>query len=87
MLAFAEDADLDHIGARYNVERLVVDPGDASAIPPVPATYEPNADFRRRIQLSFEALTTAGSTGSYIYHALSASGQVRDASATSPAPA
>ncbi|MEB3733442.1 baseplate J/gp47 family protein [Halopseudomonas pachastrellae] len=66
MLAFAEDADLDHIGARYNVERLVVDPGDASAIPPVPATYEPNADFRRRIQLSFEALTTAGSTGSYI---------------------
>ncbi len=86
MLAFAANADLDHIGARYNVERLVVDPGDASAIPPVPATYEPDADFRRRIQLSFEAFTTAGSTGSYIYHALSASGQVRDASATSPAP-
>ena len=86
MLAFAEDADLDHIGARYDVERLVVDPGDPTAIPPIPATLEPNDDFRRRIQLSFEAFTTAGSTGSYIYHALSASGMVRDASATSPAP-
>ncbi|RGP54414.1 baseplate assembly protein [Pseudomonas abyssi] len=86
MLAFAKDADLDHIGARYDVARLVVDPGDASAIPPIPATMEPNDDYRRRIQLSFEAFTTAGSTGSYIYHALSASGLVRDASATSPAP-
>ena len=86
MLAFAADADLDHIGARYDVARLVVDPGDATAIPPVPATLEPDDDFRRRIQLSFEAFTTAGSTGSYIYHALSASGQVKDASATSPAP-
>lgn len=86
MLAFAAGADLDQIGARYDAARLVVDPGDATAIPPVPATLEPDDDFRRRIQLSFEAFTTAGSTGSYIYHALSASGQVKDASATSPAP-
>lgn len=86
MLAFATGADLDHIGARYDVARLVVDPGDPLAIPPVPPTPEPNDDYRRRIQLSFEAFTTAGSQGSYIFHALSAAGQVRDANAVSPAP-
>ncbi len=86
MLAFAAGTDLDHIGARYNVERLVVDAGNPSAIPPVPQTLEPDDDYRRRIQLSFEAFTTAGSQGSYIFHALSASGQVRDANAVSPAP-
>lgn len=86
MLAFAKDADLDQIGANYNVARLVLDPGDPDAIPPVPPTYESDTDFRARIQLSFEGFTTAGSEGSYVFHGLSADGDVKDIQAVSPDP-
>lgn len=86
MLPYAVGADLDIIGANFNVERLLLDAGDADAIPPVPATYEADDDFRRRIQLSFEGYTTAGSEGSYVFHALSADGDVKDVSVTSPTP-
>ena len=86
MLAFASGADLDQIGANFNVQRLVVDPGDPEAIPPVLPTYEPDADFRARIQLALEGITTAGSEGSYVYHGLSADGDVKDIQAVSPNP-
>lgn len=84
MLAFAKGSDLDQIGARYNVKRLLIDSGNPSAIPPVLPTYESDEDFKRRIQLSFEAFTTAGSEASYIFHGLSADGQVADITALSP---
>ncbi|MGZ4953578.1 MAG: baseplate assembly protein [Methylobacter sp.] len=84
MLAYAVGSDLDQIGATFNVSRLLLSAGDATAIPPVPPTYEADADFRRRIQLSFEGYTTAGSEGSYVFHALSADGDVKDVSVTSP---
>lgn len=86
MLAFAIGADLDQLGANVNVQRLLIDAGDADAVPPVPPTYESDDDFRARIQLSFEGYTTAGSEGSYVFHALSADGDVKDASAVSPDP-
>ncbi|RUR27700.1 baseplate assembly protein [Vreelandella nanhaiensis] len=86
MLAYAEDEDLDNLGALFNVKRLQTYAGDPDAIPPVPPEYETNADFRRRILLSLEGLSTAGPEGAYIFHALSASGSVLDASATSPTP-
>ncbi len=86
MLPYAMGTDLDNLGALFGVERLVIDPGDATAIPPVAATNESDSDFRYRIQLSLEGLSTAGPEGAYIYHALSASGGVLDASAISPTP-
>lgn len=86
MLAYAVGTDLDHIGANYKVRRLTLDFGDPTAIPPVPPTYESDEDFRRRVQLSPEGYTTAGSEGSYVFHGLSADADVRDVSATSPAP-
>ncbi|MDT0501908.1 MULTISPECIES: baseplate J/gp47 family protein [unclassified Halomonas] len=86
MLAYARDSDLDQIGANYQVERLVIDEGDPDAVPPVSPTFESDADFRRRIQLSPEGYTTAGSKGSYEFHALGADAQVRDAQAITPAP-
>lgn len=86
MLAYAGGADLDQIGANYNVERLLLDAGDPDAVPPVPPTYESDADFRRRIQLSPEGYTTAGSAGSYTYHALSADADIKDAQPISPMP-
>lgn len=86
MLAYAADGDLDHLGALFGVERLVVDPGDPDAIPPIPPTHESDAELRRRIQLSLFGLSVAGPEGAYVYHALSADGAVLDASATSPEP-
>ncbi|MDT0499710.1 MULTISPECIES: baseplate J/gp47 family protein [unclassified Halomonas] len=86
MLAHAKGSDLDQIGANYGVERLMIDAGDSSAVPPVPPTYESDSEFRRRIQLSPEGYTTAGSEQSYVYHALSADADVLDASAVTPAP-
>jgi len=84
MLAFAKDSDLDHIGANYGVQRLLIDSGNPTAIPPIAPTYESNNDFKRRIQLSFEAFTTAGSEASYLFHGLSADGQVADITPLSP---
>lgn len=86
MLAYAAGADLDQIGANYSLERRVIDEGDPDAIPPVPPALESDADFRQRVQLSPEGLTTAGSRGSYEFHALGADPSVRDAQAVSDTP-
>lgn len=86
MLAFAAATDLDQIGANFNVQRLVIDPGDPDAIPAIPAQKESDGDFRGRIQLALEGITTAGSEGSYVFHGLSADGDVSDIQAVSPAP-
>lgn len=87
MIAHADDADLDHLVANFEVERLMIDPGDPDATPPVPPTYESNTDLRLRAQRAFEGLSVAGPRAAYEFHALSADGRVADATATSPAPA
>lgn len=86
MLAFASGNDLDHLGALFEVERLVVTPGDPSAIPPVAEVKEDDDRFRQRIQLALEGITTAGSIGSYIFHTLSASALVKDVAISRPVP-
>lgn len=86
MLAYAKEGDLDQIGANYSVQRLVIDEGDPDAVPPVAPTYETDDDFRKRIQLSFEGYTSAGSEGAYIFHGLGADGDVKDIAPVSPAP-
>lgn len=83
-LAYANDADLDQIAARYNVQRLLIDAGNPDAIPPVAPTYESNDSLRRRVQLSFEGFSTAGPKGAYIFHALGADARVLDADAYGP---
>lgn len=86
MLATATGADLDNIGARYNVARLEVSPADPDAIPPVPAVMEGDERYRGRIQLAFEGFSTAGPEGAYRFHALSADVRVKDVSITRPQP-
>lgn len=86
MLAFAQKSDLDQIGANFNVARRMLDPGDPAALPPVAPTFEGDDEFRARIPLSLEGYTTAGSTGSYVFHGLSADGDVKDISPVSPTP-
>ena len=86
MLARATGADLDNLAALFGVVRLVISPGNPSAIPPVPPTLESDTDLRRRAQLALEGFSTAGPEGAYVFHALSASADVLDVSATSPSP-
>lgn len=74
MLATSTGADLENLGALFGVTRKTLDEGDATALPPVPPTYETDAALRYRIQLALEGLSTAGPVGAYEYHALSVDG-------------
>lgn len=87
LLPFAQGADLEQIGARFNVARLIITPANPSAVPPVAAVLEDYESLRERIQMAMEGLSTAGPRNAYIFHARSADGRVADASAISPAPA
>jgi phage-related baseplate assembly protein len=78
MLATATGTTLDNLAANFNVSRLLITPADNTTIPPTPAIYESDAAFRARVQLAFEGLSTAGPSGSYIFHGLSADGDVKD---------
>ncbi|MBS0969007.1 baseplate assembly protein [Nissabacter archeti] len=87
MVAYANGSDLDQLAAYTNVQRLVLEPADPTAVPPKTAVMESDSDFRLRIPQAFEGLSVAGPSGAYEYHARSADGRVADASAISPAPA
>ncbi|OFJ47812.1 baseplate assembly protein [Janthinobacterium lividum] len=87
MLAFALDGDLDQLGANVNVARLAITPANPNALPPVAAVMEDNDAYRLRIQEAPDGLSVAGPKASYEFHARSSDGRVKDASATSPAPA
>lgn len=86
MVAYATGADLDQIAANYDVARLLITPADDTTIPPTAAVYESDDEFRTRIILSLEGYTSAGSRGSYIFHALSASGDCKDVAVGSLTP-
>ncbi|MCA8032016.1 baseplate J/gp47 family protein [Burkholderia arboris] len=87
LLAFAEDADLDHIGITYYREpRLLIDAGDENATPPIPPTYEDDDSYRNRLVLEPEGASTAGPIGAYVFHGRSADGRVKDIGVDSPEP-
>lgn len=83
-LATAIGGDLDHIGATYaGIGRLIY-PNDADD-QPANSQWDPlrgkwveiDRIFRARIKLAFEAFSTAGPEGAYVFHALELDG-VRD---------
>ncbi|WP_019100199.1 baseplate assembly protein [Chromobacterium haemolyticum] len=84
LLAYAEKSDLDNRAADYGVQRLLLQPADPDAEPPTPAEWEDDSALRRRCQMALEGLSVAGPAGAYKFHALSASGQVLDASVEGP---
>lgn len=86
MLAYAQAADLDNLAALFGVQRALINAGDPQANPPIPATYEDDARLRSRVQLSLQGHSTAGPIGSYVFHALSASTDVKDVTVASPSP-
>lgn len=71
MLAYATGTDLDQLGAWWGVTRQA---------------GESDTDFRAAIQASLEAHTTAGSLGSYRWHALRADPGILDVGISSPIP-
>lgn len=85
LLAFAVKGDLDHIGATYYQEaRLTVTPANPATTPPTPAVMETDDDYRYRLSLKPESFSVAGPRDAFEFHALTADGQVKDASVTSP---
>lgn len=83
-LASAQKADLDQIGAAFNVGRMVIVPANPDAVPPTDAVMEEDEAFRERIQLSWSQLNTAGARNAYRFHARSADEDVLDADAYGP---
>lgn len=87
MLAYANGADLDHVGVTYyRVQRKILQVEDLTTNPVTPEILEDDESYRDRLALSVEAETKAGSAGAYLFHALSASAQVFKATVDSPAP-
>lgn len=86
LLAFAKGSDLDHIGAKYYVERLVVQQEDLTVTPPKLLIMESDEAFQERIQAAYDGLSIAGPKAAYEFHARSADGRVLDAIAVSPEP-
>lgn len=74
MLAYATGNDLDQLGAIFGTTRKVLVPAAPTAIPPRLAVMETDTDFRYRVTLALEGLSTAGPEGSYLYHALKVAG-------------
>ncbi|MEO0036237.1 MAG: hypothetical protein RLZZ501_2260 [Pseudomonadota bacterium] len=67
-LVFAEGDDLAALGADAGVYRLTLTAATADTA----EVLEADEDFKRRIQLAPESLTTAGPSGSYVFAALTA---------------
>lgn len=90
MLAYAGGSDLEHLSALFGIERALIVTDHELNYTPTPSTnpelFEDDARLRRRVQLALEGFTNAGSVGAYAFHALSASGEVKDVSIESPAP-
>lgn len=84
LLAFSAGGSLDHLAAPFGVARLEITPADPET--GAAAVMESDADFRQRILLAPHSFSVAGPERAYVYHALSASSDVLDASATSPTP-
>lgn len=87
LLAYAVGSDLDHIGVTYYDEaRLLIAPADPEAVPPLPAVYESDGNYRLRLALKPASYSVAGPRDAWRFHALSADGDVRSVSVESPEP-
>lgn len=84
LVAYALGSNLDHLAAVFGVVRQEITP--ANTITGAPAVMESDEDLRRRVLLAPDSYSVAGPASAYVFHALSADGDVLDASAISPRP-
>lgn len=82
MLAYAQKADLDHLGVYYGVVRRLV----AAATNTTAAVYEDDDLMRRRIQLAPEAFSSAGAEGGYQFFTLGVDTSIKDVRVIDPQP-
>jgi len=80
LVAFALGADLDHVGLTFGVARMEIEPATATTA----AVMESPERYRQRIVLGVFAYSSAGSIESYLFHALTASPDVKDAAVDNP---
>lgn len=85
LLAYATGTTLEHLAAGVGIERLLVKLGNPNSVPPIPDVMESDSALRRRVQIEPER-ASAGSKGAYLFWALSADGDVRDASVVTASP-
>ncbi len=85
LIAYASGTTLEHLAAGVGIQRLMIELGNPNAVPPIPDQMESDTALRRRIQLEPES-ASAGSKGAYLFWALSADGDVRDASVVTASP-
>lgn len=76
LVKYASGTDLDNL---FLIPRIVLDPGDPAANPPIPPTLESDDDYRRRGLLRNETLTNAGTPNAYLAYTLDADPSVKDA--------
>lgn len=84
MLAYAVGTDLDQIAGNFQVKRLVITEADPTTVPPTEEVLEDDASLRRRAQMAFEGFSTAGPSGAYVFHGLSAHPNVLDIGVNGP---
>lgn len=84
LVAYALGGDLDQLAAVFGVVRRVITPANPPSVPV--AIMESDEDLRRRVLLAPDSYSVAGPASAYVFHALSADGDVLDASAVSPRP-
>jgi phage-related baseplate assembly protein len=84
LLAYARGKTLEHIGALFDVERLLILPANPET--GADAVYEDDESLRERIQLAPRGFSVAGPGDAYVFHARNADGRVLSASCYSPAP-
>lgn len=77
---WASGADLDNLGAHFNVARAVVTPAAGSS----PAVLESDTRFRERVLLAMSARSEGGTAEGYKLAALTADVRVKDALVFSP---
>ena len=78
LLALAHRHDLEHLGAWFGVERLIVNTN--------PLTMEDDERLRVRVQLAPQAFSTAGPHGAYVFHAMTAAPTVKHVGIDVPEP-
>jgi phage-related baseplate assembly protein len=89
LLASAYGEGLDDIGADplYGATpRLVLDPGDDEAVPPIPPVLERDDDYRARLVLAAAALSVAGPANAYEARARAAHPDAVHVAVSSPDP-
>lgn len=81
-LAYAISTDLDAIASNFPVGPRLPVVADPRSYDEFPIDYESDDRYRRRTQLSLNALSPHGAAGAYMYWALTADPNLKDASET-----